>query len=278
MLFYVATYPRSGNAMLRSMLAANLGIQNSAGMNVQDLNPTERKRLAAVKTRYFVKTHDLPYPEFFDGERVIQLVRHPGACLWSYFRMLVDHQIPRMQNQVLRRAPLTIEAVTAGNAPQGDWSAYTNAWTAAGERLGTNFLRMRYEDVLSDHMAALRKIVDLTVSRGGQRIDILSDAPPNFELYRSRRPNMGLRGVSEGYEPFYTRRQLEALWSAHGALAETFGYTPPDFDAAGSQDAQIDRLLVVIAAMSKRGQELEAAHQGLLDRLRATSPLAMAAE
>jgi hypothetical protein len=54
------------------------------------LTPQRRKRLAAEEAVFFVKTHERPFEHFFEGEYVIQPVRHPGAVFRSYYNLRRD--------------------------------------------------------------------------------------------------------------------------------------------------------------------------------------------
>ena len=48
------------------------------------LTPKNRKLLAAdLNSHIFIKTHELPFKNYFEGEYVIQPIRHPGADIWS---------------------------------------------------------------------------------------------------------------------------------------------------------------------------------------------------
>ena len=296
MIVHLATYPRSGNSLLKQLVVWNfhfLTISPKANPDLPNviegilavlpnctmtptpvapgaaesaliwnertaiyqwpdeprrryvlLNPEEarapdiRRALAAEGDFFFVKTHDLPFDEYFPGEYVLQHVRHPGAALWSYFRYLIDFKFNRGPSaRLLRGAAPTLENVITGAFV--DWSDYHGRWRAAGEHLGERYLCLRFEATEQDprrSIDAIRNFLSLPV-RSGEL--------PDFEKYRTRFNGNDLRGTSDGYETFFSRRQLELLWDSHKEMAERFGFSAPDFSLA-APDEQIRRLGALI--------------------------------
>ena len=50
----------------------------------------------------------------------------------------------------------------------------------------------------------------------------------DFDAFKARFPGKDLRGASDGYERYYSSRQLDLLWNRHGGVAAEYGYAPPD--------------------------------------------------
>jgi len=201
-------------------------------------SPDIRRALAAEDEFFFVKTHGLPFDDYFPGEYVLQHVRHPGAALWSFFRFLVDFTFSKGPSGKLLKGPApTLENVITGAFT--DWSDYHARWRATGTRLGKQYLCMRFEATQENPRASIEAIGDFL------SLPIRSGELPNFEKYRTRFEANDLRGTSAGYEAFFSRRQLELLWDSHSAMAEQLGYAAPDF-ALAAPDEQIRRLGALI--------------------------------
>src|SRR5205085_2635605 len=128
-----------------------------------------------------------------------------------------------------------LDDVIDGRILFGGWADYHSNFLAAEKALGSRFLRLDYEDLLSDEVQAGRRLAEfcgLTYNEG-KRVD--------FTAYDRKMVGFGSRGTNAGYEQYYSRRQLARMWEEHGERAAAFGYQPPDFDAA-SQDDQVERL------------------------------------
>jgi hypothetical protein len=246
-MLYLATYPRSGNSLLQGILRKNFGyrrldeakeitIEGRSKSVLDPRIPEIHGALAAQgKVGVYLKTHALPFDPFIAGDRIVQFVRHPGASLLSYFRLLADN-LPSPESHRFKVPPPTLDAVLSGEVGVGSWSGYHEAWSAAASGFPDGYLMLKYEDVIADQAAA-RATLGRLLSASPQ-----SEQQVSFERYQARKGiSSDVRGTSSGYERFYSRRQLELLWLMHGKTAEKFGYAPPDF-AAASPDEQVMRL------------------------------------
>jgi Sulfotransferase domain len=259
-IVYLASFPRSGNAFLRSILRANFGIGGATDFTTDvdrvsregravSLPAALRQRLSEGAGRVFVKTHAFPPEGSQPGEHVVQIVRHPGAALWSYFRLVNDSPIVSRARR-FRGVPPTLENVIAGKLDAGDWSNYHRSWEAAARSFGGRFLRIRYESLVADQ-AQIRSDLATFLS-----LAAVSSEPVLFRPGK-RKSTWDMRGTSEGYERYYSARQLELLWDAHGGVAASLGYTPPDFSAA-APDEQVRRLSERLEQAWMNGRTLEA--------------------
>jgi hypothetical protein len=295
MIFYLATYPRTGNSQLQSFIAKNFCFLTSqvktggAGADPKSADwrlskdvaeraawpdttlwndriytycrrvpegievgfdrdrrwrylasgpaptPEVRKLLAAEPQPFFIKTHALPFEDYFDGEHVIQVHRAPGAVLWSYFRYQLDFVLARNADRMFERPPLTLDRVIDGDVAFGDWSVYHRAWRPVLEALGPRALVLRYGD-MGRETAKVLETLSSFLDQPVVKFDV-----PDFDTYKARFAGMGLRGSEQGYEAFYTRSQLVRLWERHGAVATELGFTEPDYDLAAEAE-QIERL------------------------------------
>lgn len=152
---WLASYPRSGNTLLRLILRHCFGLssqslyldQDFADPVVRDLvghedvggNPRRFVQLARRAGRsLYVKTHELP-PS--DQHPAIYVVRDGRAAVVSHTHYLRD---------ILHR-DITLAGVIEGKAGLS-WSQHVRAWTMP-PRPGT--LLARYEDLASGHAGTL---------------------------------------------------------------------------------------------------------------------------
>lgn len=246
MLIYQATYPRCGAAFLRDLISINFGYLSANGYDsdatfpekwdvaplegepalltyfsrsnpgqrelllrhgaLEALTPHLREKVAADPRRLFVKTHGLPPERALPGEAAIQFVRHPGPAIVSYWRL--EHR---------RKESLLLDDFIAGDCMFGSWSEYHSTW----ERAQMPVLRLRYEDVLADQIAAVKAIARfLGVPTPPQPRPMPLAAA--IERNPSRNPGEGM----DGWRRRTTAAQRQEIWRQHGTLAYRYGYTP----------------------------------------------------
>jgi hypothetical protein len=246
MLIYLATYPRCGAALLRDLISINFGYLSANGYDADgefpekwDVTPLEgepdlqtyasrlnpgarelllrhnalkrltpelRQKLSADPRLLFVKTHDLPPASPLPGEAAIQFVRHPGPAIVSYWRL--EHR---------RKESLKLDDFIAGEIMFGSWTDYHRAW----ERAAMPVLRLRYEDVLADQVAAIKAI-----ARFLQIAPPAKPRPMPLSAATERNPSRNPGDGPDGWRQRTTLQQRRAIWRHHGKLAYRYGYTP----------------------------------------------------
>ena len=145
---WLASFPRSGNTLLRCILFHCFGL-HSTSVYPNDLGNRRLERMVghyesgalpaalAADAPLLVKTHELPA----DDGPAIYVIRDGRAAttsLWRFYR---------------RRRPL--RDVVLGNCPPGSWSAHVEAWRP-WERPRT--LLLRYEELTHSQAAVLDKL------------------------------------------------------------------------------------------------------------------------
>ncbi|NEO14139.1 MULTISPECIES: sulfotransferase domain-containing protein [unclassified Moorena] len=176
------------------------------------LTPKNRQKLAAEESPFFIKTHELPYQEYFEGEYVILAVRHPGSVLWSYFNFIKDFW----------QDVKTLDEVIRGEVTFGSWSEWYQSWNQAIPSLNDRLLRLRFEDVLADRRRACQQIkalISLDYNPSKQEL--------SFEELHKKDPQHIRSGKANGWEKYYTDNQLSLLWELHSATMQQFGYEMP---------------------------------------------------
>ena len=184
MIIWLASYPKSGNTLLRSMLSAYLfsndGIFNfkllpkikqfpnkiileELGINFEDPNEIIKNSVRAQETFNkkdsvgFVKTHNMlfnykkkyPFTNLDNSLGVIYLVRDPRNVSLSYARHL-DVSIEQ-----------TVKFVTLGKGLQydimGNWSENYRSWKVLAEY--NRYLLIKYEDFIIHREETFLKIL-----------------------------------------------------------------------------------------------------------------------
>lgn len=264
MLIYLASYPRSGNrwgqvlmkhyfglrvhsvyvAEARHALLTQFGDGLPKTAYVDDatfLIPILRQRVAASDDIFIVKTHEPPFTQFFTGEKVIHIVRHPGAALWSYLHYLRD----------VDGVKADLEGIIQGNDGFGSWSVHTQQWLAAGGGLGQHYLRYSYEQLHQNEAAVAANLATFLRQPLLQPLGSL----PGFEHYHQQAPHLVRRGSPDEWQVHFTPAQHRLLLKVHGATMQALGYATvmPSVTAAGAPDPTSAQP-VVPSAQSDAGQ------------------------
>ena len=159
MLVWLASYPRSGNTFVRTMLKECFELRThtlygegdgrafatpelreavgftSTGLANQDLIDYAR----SVDEPVIVKTHEAP----LTGDKTIHIVRDGRSAIVSYFHFMAE----------VENFPVPLENIIRGEVYAGSWSEHFNAWMGRPDTL-----MLRYEDLVADPNAGARKI------------------------------------------------------------------------------------------------------------------------
>lgn len=173
------------------------------------LTPKNRQKLAKEKSYFFIKTHNTPYEEYFGGEYVIQIIRHPKLVFESYFRFLKENG----------HKDKTMEEMISGKLLYGSWSKWHQNWEKVSSSLQDNFLRLHFEAVLSDTHGACNQIKTLINLNFNPDRKLTS-----FEELNKRYPNYYHSGKVDSKETSYTLDQLNLIQELHGFTMKQFGY------------------------------------------------------
>lgn len=224
MICWLASYPRSGNTMLRTLLTSMFGLETRSiydegfGQSPDSMSSALKWKeqvcdLEAARLnpqQLLVKTHELP-PEHEDA--AIYVVRDGRDALISYAHFLLHYE-PAAVNGLTFLGVL--EALICGELGYGNWSHHVSAWQ---RRPGPTML-LRYEDLAKrpfERVAfALRQLSIDTAPTGA--------AAPKFEALQSRFPGFFRRGVSGGWRDEMPSPLVELFMRLHGETMEACGY------------------------------------------------------
>lgn len=291
MIVYVATYPRSGNGVLRHAIWLNFGYLTTNGYPdapgtaekyairpardpsadwlisyqalpgdrrpgvaapaLERLTPKLRQALASARQLYFIKTHAPPYPSYFPGERVLSMIRHPAPAIASELEL---------KRRTSAGGAHRLDTFIRGSGPAGNWSDYHARWAAAE----VPRLVFRYETSLADPMTFLGHLASfLHLPLPEARFETLAEAHARNPL---RNPAAG----PDGWRRTIDAAGLDRLWQAHGTVAGMMGYgRTPDAAAEGdeAEDAIPDEAAIPDDDMARMDQLAEViCDDELLDR------------
>jgi hypothetical protein len=237
---FIVSYPRSGNTWTRFLIANLVHPDKSVSFaNIEKLIPdsSSQSNLALKRTPRprIIKTH-----EYFDHRypKTIYIVRDPRDVALSYY----DFQRKYRQiedNHPLDRYVDDFISGSLGSADWGTWSENVASWFyARGQR--SNFLLLRYEDMIQDTRAQLMRIalfLGMTADEDRmERAIELSSADRMRELEKSEAEHwIGTRGRRQdipfvrlakagGWRTSLPANCVAKIESAWGALMTTLGY------------------------------------------------------
>ena len=173
------------------------------------LTPKNRRKLAVDPNYFFVKTHSLPYQEYFNDEYVIQIVRHPSLVFESYFNLVNGNS----------NKYTTLDEVIMGKVAFGSWSEWHQHWEQIIPALQNQFLRLRFEDILANPTQACEQIKELIGLNYDSEQKLTS-----FEKLHQQNPNYYRSGNTEKEKPSYNLDQIALLQKLHGVTIAQLGY------------------------------------------------------
>lgn len=230
MIVWLASYPRSGNTLLRTVLHQTLGCESFN----DEIDPAVRRNVALAEgverdfghvelpeawdtfyprarddTRtYFVKTHRAPP----DRQRAIYVVRDGRQVLVSYARF---HRKFHGENAK------SLLQLAVGDDYYGSWSGHYRQWTRRDD--GGSTLVVKYEE-LADASDALVEEIARFVGHAGPRRPWRNP----FDEFNRKNPDFFAQGKRHW--------QGDSEWSAlvdavffrlHGELMDELGYATP---------------------------------------------------
>ncbi|KAL6076958.1 Fbox domain containing protein [Balamuthia mandrillaris] len=264
----LASYPRSGNSLLRSLLERMTGfITGSDSRPTRDLSRKLAK--AGLKGEgvvepdkvWIVKTH---FPERlgwkpFKAEKVILLVRNPFDCIDSYFNMaltrthtdsIAESEYDRLKELWTKRVEEEAEV----------WHRFHDYWHRTSAHSQVPMLVVRYEDLLLDRKSTLCSIAAFLqdVSNGevysyeqrlGQMLAEETEQQNKGNVYK---PRVGGIGKSLKH---YSLEQRQLVLRVTFEQRNKLGYTDEFFETLPAFHRSPEELLG--AEEDQRRQQLE---------------------
>jgi hypothetical protein len=221
MIVWLASYPRSGNTLLRTMLYRHFGVRTFSlyddhadigadpklaelvGHRSHGMKPQDFAAMASADTRrFFVKTHGPPD----NGEdKAIYVVRDGRAAAVSYFHY----------NRDILKWHVSLTQVITGDAWAGSWSGNVRVWVFSDR---PNTLVLRFEDMIARPAESLERIGEFIT------LPILERAGIEFSDLNAANPAFFRKGSNASNAAELDDASLRLFWSLHGETMVRLGY------------------------------------------------------
>jgi Sulfotransferase domain len=239
---FVVSYPRSGNTWTRFLIAnlvypeKNVGFTNIEKL-IPDTSSQSNRALKSTPRPRIIKSH-----EYFDHRyrKVIYIVRDPRDVALSYY----DFQRKYMQIDDAYPLEQYVEDFVQGRLISIDWGTWAenvSSWIYTRGK-STNFLLLRYEDMMKDTTRELTRIAQFFGIEAAptrlQEVINRSSADRMRELEKleadrwiatkNRRKDIPFVRVAKagGWRTSLPVKSVEQIESAWGDLMITLGYEP----------------------------------------------------
>ncbi len=253
MIIYLTSYPRSGNSWVAGIISHYFGIKTTSlyyrpGAENLSLNngelkgnlfidyvipstppkivhrlshnclvvltPELRRKLALASNCYLIKTHETPYDEYFDGEYIIHIVRHPMAATWSYLKF--------REAELGKKISLEELIFSLGFE---NWNNHIMSWRKIWKSHPDKYLLIRYEDIAKDYSQFL---ANFKLVSGMEQIT--SDKYPDFSVWHSMDPSMYRAGNNQDWITSLTHEQIVKIWISYSEAMTELGYDLADLN------------------------------------------------
>ena len=233
MIYWLASYPRSGNTFFRLLLHHRFGLNTYAVQDSPQLNrlgaaetvghkplPGKIEELAASERPYIVKTHHLPS----DDRPAIYLVRDGRDVLVSYARYRMTFASTKHERRPFgrfgeRREFKRMLRELILDDRYGGWSENVRQWheRAAG---GNTFV-LRFEDLVDQPDEWSTK----AVTHVGLDVAPTQDVgTPTFEELHARWPEFFRKGKVGAWRDEMPDELHDLFWDRHGEAMRVLGY------------------------------------------------------
>ncbi len=225
MIIWLASYPRSGNTLLRTMIktvfgrptyskyddrheiGADAGVAAEVGHRFLGAAwPDAYDRLRRDAELYLVKTHDPPE----DAGPAVYVVRDGRSACRSFFHYLTDFD--RLDG------PVAVGDVVAGAVPFGSWGGHLEAWRPLDR---PNTLVVKYEDLIADPAREIGRLAAFT------GLAPIGDWRNDFDRLHAMHPRFFRAGAKNDAAVALDGADLDLFWACHGGWMRRLGYAPP---------------------------------------------------
>lgn len=229
--FFVASYPRSGNTLVRSILWNCFGLRSNSRYEEHETFLANREianmvgavhakdirdvcALVAAQGTLPHKTHDVGVSSSEQDMPAIYIIRDGREVMVSY----LAYEQRRVKDGIV-----TMEEIIRGQVEFGGWSDHIDTWNPFDR---PNTLLLRFEDLITD--------VGHYVERIGAFIGIepRKKSMPSFEAFRSALPSFFRSGTNTTWRELLTGRDLALFYELHGDMAAALGYSAPHLAGA----------------------------------------------
>lgn len=170
-----------------------------------------RLRLSLEKTVYFIKTHEMPFKRYLKGERVVQIVRHPGPVMRSYYNLKANNPKSNIH--------YTADEIIEGKVRYKTWSEYHQRWHQAAEEMGDQYERVYFEEVTQNPLVfyeAVHRLTGLPYTMPENQV--------RFEDLKSRSKVYYAFGSNKDWEKHFTPEQVARIYALNTPMMRKLRY------------------------------------------------------
>lgn len=221
MIVWLASYPRSGNTLVRMILAQIYGYDTYSVHNDFDLRqmgavelvrqkPFRFDRLSEYRVSpkiYFVKTHLLPFTD--DNGPAVYIVRDGRDALVSHARYRVDIEGASGFNTIL-------DDLIGGKQLFGGWSRNVRSWMTRTPKP----LLLRFEDLVENPFSQVKTVLDCL----GLPAEPIGGHLPTFDELHARWPKFFRKGRTGSWKREMDPRMQQVFWTRHAEVMGEMGY------------------------------------------------------
>src|SRR5262245_37671581 len=223
MIVWLASYPRSGNTLLRIILNEVFGVKTLSKHNDRrDIGSEQSIReavgheflkgrweevypqMSRASETFFVKTHDGPE----DEAKAIYIVRNGFASILSYQNYLRDFE----------NIEFTLAEVIAGSRDLPSWGYHLDLWNPL-QRPQT--LLLKYEELVQSPEKQIEQIAQFC------QISPQKTWKNDFEKFHAINPKFFRKGQAEDPSPLFPEDCRKLCCGLHGDWMERLNYRAP---------------------------------------------------
>ncbi|KKN83506.1 hypothetical protein LCGC14_0297440 [marine sediment metagenome] len=215
MIAHLASWPRSGNSMLRLLIWQVFEKQTFPAVDeralISVLGTDTGLRLSGKDDPDFAKTHKPPS----DDKPAIFIVRDGRDAIVSFYHYIhtVTHHPASMRQVICDPAP-------TGTPSPGNWSDFFHAWQPLTR---DDRILVKYEEMLEEPDTVIDRVA-IAFNLKPQRRFV-----NNFPALQSRITHGVFRtGKNGGWQGRLVGTDLKLFWEVHGDVMEQLGYGRKD--------------------------------------------------
>ena len=254
MLIWLASYPRSGNTLLRIILNHVFGLKtyslynDTVGVGA-DKATTEVVGHAFLppewspdqtqmdKELWLVKTHEVPQ----DDEKAIYIIRDGREVSVSYLNYLHNYKL---------QEDVGLFSVIIGAVNFGSWSDHVLAWNPLERK---NTLLLKFEELVANPEVHIPTIADF-VER-----EPISKSIPTFTDLHAINPTFFRSGRRDSWKSVFNQDHHFLFWLLHRDVMIKYGYNNdmPDIFRRGLSPSEQSFIAVIKAGFTSLRQQNE---------------------
>ncbi|MEI8233355.1 MAG: sulfotransferase domain-containing protein [Verrucomicrobiota bacterium] len=218
MIIWIASYPRSGNTLLRIILFHVFGIKTfSLYDDLADIGSDSKfadivghvpmpsewtpQQAGQDSNLWLVKTHHPPG----DDQKAIYVIRDGREASLSYWKY----------RRTFGGEAIDLASVIQGQVAFGSWSEHVKSWNPKDR---PNTLLLRFEDLSTDP-ARILPLISAFLGR-----PLLQQEIPSFAQLQAVHPTFFRNGRTNSWTEAFSNDEHLLFWLLHGEVMRQYGY------------------------------------------------------